>query len=100
MFEFDNIDDLRSFDAEFLLNVDSEIVTNICNTLQCEPNDIDNIAIINAGLTNVSFGFDVNNIRYVYRHPGGTAGNLINRQAGYFAQMAARDIRSLDQYFC
>lgn len=92
VFEFDNIDDLRSFDAEFLLNVDSEIITNICNTLQCDPNDINNIAIINAGLTNVSFGFDVKGIRYVYRHPGGTAGNLINRQAEYFAQMAARDI--------
>ena len=92
IFEFDNIDDLRSFDAEFLLNVDSEIITNICNTLQCDPNEINNIAIINAGLTNVSFGFDVKGIRYVYRHPGGTAGNLINRQAEYFAQMAAKDI--------
>ncbi len=92
IFEFDNIDDLRSFDAEFLLNVDSEIITNICSTLKCEPNEITDIRVINAGLTNVSFGFDVKETRYVYRHPGGTAGNLINRQAEYFAQMSARDI--------
>lgn len=92
IFEFDNIDDLREFDSEFLLNVDSEIIDNITNTLNCTPNDISNIAVINAGLTNVSFGFDVKGIRYVYRHPGGTAGNLINRQAELFAQFAARDI--------
>lgn len=90
--EFDNIDDLRAFDAEFLLNVDSEIITNICSTICCEPNDVRDIRVINAGLTNVSFGFTAKGIRYVYRHPGGTAGNLINRKAEYFAQMAARDI--------
>lgn len=33
--EFETIDDLRSFDSEFLMNVDSEIITNICNTLMC-----------------------------------------------------------------
>ncbi len=92
IFEFENIDDLRSFDSEFLLNVDSEIIGNITKTVHCEPNDISNIAVINAGLTNVSFGFDVGNTRYVYRHPGGTAGNLINRQTEYFTQMTARDI--------
>ena len=90
--EFESIDDLRAFDSEFLLNVDSEIITNICKTLRCKPNDISNIAVINAGLTNVSFGFNVADVRYVYRHPGGTAGNLINRQAEMFAQFAARDI--------
>ena len=90
--EFESVDDLRSFDSEFLLNVDSEIIENITTTLHCTPNDISNIAVINAGLTNVRFGFDVGDTRYVYRHPGGTAGNLINRQAELFAQFAAREI--------
>ena len=89
--EFENIDDLRTFDSEFLINVDSEIITNICNTLDCNPNDVVNIDVINAGLTNVSFSFDVNDIKYVYRHPGGTAGNLINRQSELFSQMAAKE---------
>lgn len=90
--EFDDIDDLRAFDSEFLMNVDSEIITNICETLNCAPNDIINIAVIDAGLTNVSFAFDVNGIKYVYRHPGGTAGNLINRQTELFFQMKAKEI--------
>lgn len=90
--EFDSIEDLRAFDSEFLLNVASEIITNITDTLQCHPNEIIDIKVINAGLTNVSFGFDVKGHRYVYRHPGGTAGNLIDRQAEMYAQMMAREI--------
>lgn len=90
--EFDSIEDLRAFDSEFLLNVDSEIITNICNTLHCNPNNIDDISVINAGLTNVSFAFNCNGAKYVYRHPGGTAGNLIDRQAEYYSQMTAREI--------
>ena len=90
--EFDSIDDLREFDSEFLLNVDSEIITNICKTLLCQPNDIADISVINAGLTNVSFAFECNGKKYVYRHPGGTAGNLIDRQTELFAQMGAKEI--------
>lgn len=88
--EFDNIDDLRAFDSEFLLNIDSEIITNICNTIYCDPNKITDIEIINAGLTNVSFSFTVDNVKYVYRHPGSTAGNLINRNSELYAQMSAK----------
>lgn len=89
--EFDSIEDLRAFDSEFLLNVSSEIITNITKTLQCHPNEITDIRVINAGLTNVSFGFDVKGERYVYRHPGGTAGNLIDRQTEMYAQIMARE---------
>lgn len=90
--EFEGIEDLRQFDSEFLLNVDSDIISNICSVLKCNPNEINEIDVINAGLTNVSFGFKVNGQGYVYRHPGGTAGNLIDRQTELFAQNAAYEI--------
>lgn len=89
--EFDSIDDLREFDSDFFDNYDSDILKNICGTLHCQANSISNINVINAGLTNVSFAFDVDAVRYVYRHPGGTAGNLINRQAELFAQKVAKE---------
>ncbi|MDO4467515.1 MAG: NTP transferase domain-containing protein [Bacillota bacterium] len=96
--EFDSIDDLREFDSEFLLNVDSDIISNICDTLSCHPNEIKNISIINAGLTNVSFAFSIKDTKYVYRHPGGTAGNLINRQTELFTQKVAKEI-GIDQSY-
>ena len=90
--EFDSIEDLRAFDSDFLMNVDSEIITNICSTLNCNPNDIDEISVISAGLTNVSFAFEVKGVKYVYRHPGGTAGNLVDRTTELFYQMSAKDM--------
>lgn len=90
--EFDSIEDLREFDSEFLLNVDSDIITNICTTLECNANEIENISVINAGLTNVSFAFQCNDKKYVYRHPGGTARNLIDRESELLCQMAAKNI--------
>lgn len=91
-YEFNSIDNLRQFDSDFLDNVDSDIINNICNTLQCTPNNIKEITVINAGLTNVSFKFNINGIAYVYRHPGGTAGNLIDRTAEMFSQMTAKTL--------
>lgn len=90
--EFDNIDDLRQFDSDFLLNVDSDIIDNITNTLDCHPNQIKDITVIQAGLTNVSFKFTVNHHEYVYRHPGGTADNLINRQTELYVQNMAKEV--------
>ena len=90
--EFDSIESLRQFDSEFLINVDSNIITNICKIIDCKPNDIINIKVIQAGLTNVSFSFLVNKIKYVYRHPGGTAGNLVNRHTEMFAQEKAKKL--------
>lgn len=90
IFEFEDIDDLRQFDSDFLLNVDSEIVENISKTLKCHPNDITDIEIIKAGLTNASFKFTVDNVEYVYRHPGGTADNLIDRKTEVYTQNMAK----------
>lgn len=90
--EFNTIDDLRQFDSDFLLNVDSTIINNIVNHFGCNPNEIVDISVINAGLTNVSFVFTLHGQQYVYRHPGGNADNLINRQTEIFAQMKAVEL--------
>ena len=90
--EFDDIEDLCKFDLEFFNNLDSQIIKNIVDTIKCQPNQIKDIKVINAGLTNISFSFCVNNIYYIYRHPGSTSGNLINRETEIVAQKIAKDI--------
>ena len=91
LIEFDDIDDLRQFDSDFLLNVDSDIISNICDILECHPNEIKDITVIQAGLTNVSFKFTVNSHEYVYRHPGGTADSLIDRRTELYVQYKAKE---------
>ncbi len=91
--EFNSIEDLRQFDADFLGNVDSAIVSNIVNYFGCNPNEIVDICVINAGLTNVSFVFSIHGNKYVYRHPGGNADNLIDRQTEIFAQKKAVELK-------
>lgn len=89
--EFDSINDLRLFDSDFLLNIDSEIVGNICTILDCHPNEIKDIEIVKAGLTNASFKFTVKGKEYIYRHPGGSADNIINRQSELYIQYQAKE---------
>ena len=90
--EFESIDDLRQFDEGFFDNIDSAIVKNICSVLKCEANDIEDIQIIQKGLTNVSFKFSVKGIDYVYRHPGINAPNVVDRKSEVFAQYKAKEL--------
>ncbi|MDR0501540.1 MAG: NTP transferase domain-containing protein [Coriobacteriales bacterium] len=60
IYEFDSLDDVRSFDPDFLTNIDSDIFNNICTILSCERKNITDIAPIEEGLSNFSFYFKVN----------------------------------------
>lgn len=90
--EFESVEDLVQFDNEFLNNIDSVIVKNICSILKCNSTEVKDIQVIQKGLTNVSFKFSVNNEEYVYRHPGSTSGNLVDRATEVFAQKKAIEI--------
>lgn len=92
VFEFDSVEDVRAFDPNLIDNLNSRIVENICSTLKCNRLDISNIKTLAKGLTNVSFLFEVNGVRYVYRHPGGSSGVTANRPAEYQAQRLAFDV--------
>ena len=89
--EFDSVEELRRFDSDFLFNVDSEIILNICNVLHCHPNDIVDISILQAGLTNVTFTFSINGKKYVYSHPGAIAHNSIDRKTEVYTQNKAKE---------
>ncbi len=96
--EFDSLDELASFDPEFINNVDSSIFDNICKTLDVQRADIRGIEPINQGLTNLSFKFEVGGAAYVYRHPGAGTDAIISRESEAFSQGVAREL-GLDDTF-
>lgn len=96
--EFDSLDQLQSFDPEFIDNVGSGVLDNICATLGCARGDILDVQPLQQGLTNLSFYFSCGGEGYVYRHPGAGSEDIINRQAEAFALKAAFDL-GLDETF-
>lgn len=98
LIEFNSLDDLQNFDDHFLDSIDSNIFVNISKILNCQIADIHNICAINGGLTNVSFKFSVGDQTYVYRHPGVSSSNFINRQSEEFTQKIAYQL-GIDKTF-
>ncbi len=92
IYEFDSIADLREFDQDFIENVDSEILDNICRTLDCTRSEVEGIAPIKEGLTNLSFKFTVRGRAYVYRHPGAGTDEIINRASEAYSQGVAKKL--------
>lgn len=79
IYEFNSIDELRDFDIDYINGIDSKILNNICSYFKCEQSEVKDFKTINKGLTNTSFSFVVNNERYVYRHSGVGANEIVNR---------------------
>ena len=78
-FEFDTMDELRAFDPNYIRDVQSPSIDNICRVLNCRREDIHNCFSMGVGLTNRSCHFAVGNREYVYRHPVGFGGRQISR---------------------
>ena len=98
VYEFDFFDDLCAFDTDFIENVDSQILDNICSTLSCARGDITHVEPLKAGLTNLSVLFDCKGERYVYRHPGAGTEEIVNRDAETIALKTAAEL-GLDTSF-
>lgn len=87
--ELDSLLDLQKMDGDVLENVSRGALQNISELLSCELNEIHDIEPLNKGLTNVSFSFICREKKYVYRHPGASSSNLVNRDTEVFAQNLA-----------
>ena len=90
--EFDSLEDLRKFDDKYLQNTGSAIFKNICKVLSCTESDIENIEVISQGLTNLSFSFTVNGVKYIYRHPGAGTEKYISRKSEAFSMKIAKEL--------
>ncbi len=79
IFEFDSLEELRAFDANYVNHTHSQIMHNITRVLHCSESEILHFRLIKEGLTNSSFVFEVRGERYVYRHPGEGSSALVSR---------------------
>ncbi len=87
--EFDSLDELRTFDEYYINNTDSAILKNICKTLSCNVEDIQNIQNINTCLPSISFMFHVFGNPYVYHHPGKGHEKYLNQKEEAFPKKKA-----------
>lgn len=90
--EFDSLDEACGFDPGFIDEVDSSVLDNIAATLGCTRRDVRGIEVLEQGLTNMSFKFDVGDASYVYRHPGVGTDKFIDRHAETEADKAAHEL--------
>ena len=92
IYEFDSVDELRSFDPKFMENVDSEVFDTISKILNCPKDDITDFYPLKQGITNLSCHFRVGEEEYVYRHPGVGTSKIVDRLAETEALELAREI--------
>ena len=91
--EFDSMEELKVFDPDFTAYNKVRVFDNIAQTLGCSQADITDIEIIKKGLNNKSFKFSVKGKRYVYRHPGQNAMNVIDRKKEAVSLRAAKKLK-------
>lgn len=92
IFEFDYFDELRQFDTKYLGNTHSDIIRNIKLVFRCDEEDIIDFRNVSKGMTNTSFIFKINNVDYIYRHPGDGTESIISRRNEKTSLIKAKEI--------
>jgi CTP:phosphocholine cytidylyltransferase-like protein/thiamine kinase-like enzyme len=87
--EFDSIQEIQNIDGLFLGNVSKIVNAKICEVLHCQEGDIQNIEILQKGLTNILFTFVVKGQKYIFRYPGDSSSFFIYRKNEVRAQQLA-----------
>lgn len=98
VFEFDTIQEIQNIDELFLDSVSGRINEKICEVLDCKKEDINDIVILEKGLTNILFTFVVRGERYIFRYPGDSSKFFIYRKNECVAQKLAAKAHADDTY--
>lgn len=89
-YEINTYEQLRDLDEDNEI-LNSDLMNIIKDTIGCEISKIVNIQPLKKGMTNRSFGFEVNSKRYIMRVPGEGTEKLINRKHEYDVYQAIKD---------
>lgn len=81
IYEFENLEELRAFDATYRDHSDSKAMALISEVFQVPESEITGIECLKAGMTNRSFLFRIKGKAYICRIPGEGTEKLIDRRA-------------------
>lgn len=81
IYEFENLEELRAFDASYRDHSDSRAMALISEVFQVPESQITGIECLKAGMTNRSFLFRIKGKAYICRIPGEGTEKLIDRRA-------------------
>lgn len=80
IYEFDNLNELRSFDPFFVINLDEDILDNICRLFKCNENDLLHFDILEVGKANNLFTFECKGEKYIYRNCSPLLKRIVDRK--------------------
>lgn len=72
--------------------IKKNIITNICTVFNCKQTDIEELFLVQAGMTNIVLSFYLNGGKYVYRHPGLGSEILVDRGRETIMQKVVEDV--------
>lgn len=79
VYEFENLEELRVFDAKYQNHSENEALERIASIFRISESQITGIRCLKSGMTNKSFLFTVDGKEYIFRIPGPGTEQLINR---------------------
>ena len=93
IFEFDSLKDIKEFDKDNT-EFGSEAITFVSKVFKIKDNEIEDIECIKEGMTNHSYKFSYNGVRYIARVPGDGTDSYIDRKNEYdiFEKLKDKDI--------
>lgn len=89
LLEFDSVAEIQNVDGLFMDNVSERVNQRVCSILDCDPDEIRDIEILQKGLTNILFTFVVRGKKYIFRYPGDFSQAFIYRDREVRAQQLA-----------
>ena len=79
IYEFDSLKDIKAFDKDNT-EFGSEAITFVSKVFNIKDNEIEDIECIKEGMTNHSYKFAYNGVKYIARVPGDGTEEYINRK--------------------
>ncbi len=91
IYEFDNLEELISFDENFYKYYNKKVIEVINSFFKVTNEEIKNFKPLKLGMTNNSFRFKIKEIEYICRIPGEGTDKLIDRNAEFLNYEAIKD---------